>query len=195
MKSKKTKDRSCYGCGDLECQSRRFGEHDCPNWKSSKGNKKQIKQKIDPREIHCHENICFSLMDKKEEQQDKKSELKHVRDRVEKYRKQRINRGFDDSETWCLDRVIASFILPRLKRLKEISCAIPMYIANTEVSMPAELWNVLLDQMIETFVLIIEDKWSESEDYNTARKENDKRLDKINKGLHVFADYFIQLNW
>jgi hypothetical protein len=70
-----------------------------------------------------------------------------------------------------------------------------MYIANTEVSMPAELWNVLLDQMIETFVLIIEDKWSESEDYNTARKENDKRLDKINKGLHVFADYFIQLNW
>lgn len=33
---------------------------------------------------------------------------------------QRWTRGFDDSETWSLDSTISYFILPRLKRFKEI---------------------------------------------------------------------------
>ena len=40
--------------------------------------------------------------------------------KLEKYRNQRNERGFDDSETWSLDFTIASFIVPRLKRLIEI---------------------------------------------------------------------------
>ena len=42
-------------------------------------------------------NICFSLTEKDDE-------------REEKFIKQRIERGFDDSETWGLDHTIASFI-------------------------------------------------------------------------------------
>lgn len=37
-----------------------------------------------------------------------------------KFLRQRITRGWDDSETWSLDSKITEFILPRLKRFKEI---------------------------------------------------------------------------
>jgi hypothetical protein len=47
-------------------------------------------------------NISFSLIDK-------------VDDREELYSKQRIERGFDDSELWSLDSTIAKFIAPRLE--------------------------------------------------------------------------------
>lgn len=37
--------------------------------------------------------------------------------RLEDYQKQRLERGFDDTECWNLDITIASFIAPRLKEL------------------------------------------------------------------------------
>ena len=53
-------------------------------------------------------NICFSLTGK-----DDKREIDFI--------KQRLERGFDDSETWSLRDTIALFILPRLKRYQEIA--------------------------------------------------------------------------
>ena len=53
-------------------------------------------------------NICFSLTDK-----DDKREKDFI--------KQRIERGFDDSETWALNYTIARFIIPRLERYIEIA--------------------------------------------------------------------------
>ena len=53
-------------------------------------------------------NICFSLTDV-----DDKREIE--------FRKQRIERGFDDSETWSLRDTIANFIIPRLERYEEIA--------------------------------------------------------------------------
>lgn len=47
-------------------------------------------------------NINFSLTNKND-------------DREEEYSKQRIERGFDDSEMWSLCNTIASFIIPRLE--------------------------------------------------------------------------------
>jgi len=41
--------------------------------------------------------------------------------RLSRYRKQRDERGFDDTETWSLDTTIASFIAPRMKRYLEVS--------------------------------------------------------------------------
>lgn len=40
--------------------------------------------------------------------------------RIEKYRKQLIERGFDDSELWSLDSTMFQFLHLRLKRLVEI---------------------------------------------------------------------------
>ena len=46
-------------------------------------------------------NICFSLTDKDDK-------------REEKFIKQRLQRGFDDTETWSLRDTIADFVVPRL---------------------------------------------------------------------------------
>jgi len=155
----------------------------------NKKNMKIKKQKIDPKELFCHKNICFTLMDDKEEKDTK------LKKRSEEFKKQRISRGFDDSETWCLDQVIASFVLPRLKRFKEINCAIPCNVAHSEESMTEELWDKILDQIIEAFELIKKDEWSKQEVFELARKENEEKFNKIDRGLHLFADYFMQLNW
>ena len=39
----------------------------------------------------------------------------------EKYKQQRFEQGFDDTETWHMDRTIALFIIPRLKKFIEFN--------------------------------------------------------------------------
>lgn len=58
------------------------------------------KSKIDPKYIGVP-NIQFSL-------------TKENDDREKKFSKQRIERGFDESEIWSLRDTIANFIIPRL---------------------------------------------------------------------------------
>ena len=53
------------------------------------------------------ENINFSL------------DLKEDDERKEIFKKQRLERGFDETELWNLDTTILKFILPRLKAFKE----------------------------------------------------------------------------
>ena len=60
----------------------------------------------DPKDIGVP-NICFSLTEKDD-------------NREPEFREQRLNRGFDDSETWSLRDTIGNFTLPRLKRYREI---------------------------------------------------------------------------
>lgn len=65
------------------------------------------KNKTDPKELNIP-NICFSLTDSK-----------HPRE--EEFKKQRLKRGFDDSETWSLYSTIINFIIPRLERFIKIT--------------------------------------------------------------------------
>lgn len=62
----------------------------------------------DPKELGIP-NICFSISNDVDNPG------------AEEYRKQRVERGFDDSETWSLDCTIAQFIIPRLERYIELS--------------------------------------------------------------------------
>jgi len=55
---------------------------------------------------------------------------------------QRLTRGWDDSETWSLDVTIAEFILPRLKRYKQLSSEV------------IETDEEALDKMIRAFELL-----------------------------------------
>ena len=64
--------------------------------------KKTLKvEKFDPRDCNVP-NINFSLISDGDE-------------RNEEFKKQRLERGFDESETWSLDYTIARFIAPRLR--------------------------------------------------------------------------------
>jgi len=101
---------------------------------------------------------------------------------------QSLTRGWNDSDCWNLDVTIAKFIIPRLKRFKEIKYEYPAefiindrYTWNTEAS-AINKWNEILDKMILAFDLEI-------------KKCNGEKVDeeKIKEGLELFAKYYSKL--
>lgn len=125
------------------------------------GNKK------DPRYIGVP-NINFSIVDG----DDKRSK---------KFKKQRINHGFDDSETWSLDCTIAKFLLPRLERLYDIK-----YIIYGGQCADHKSRKKALKHMIQAFRIIA------SESYFLPSKEDQKKIDR---GLKKFYKYYGSLWW
>jgi hypothetical protein len=96
--------------------------------------------------------------------------------RWEEYKEQRHQRGFDDTELWNFDATIAKFLLPRLKRFKEITIGIPFEFSSIEE------WYNELDKIITAFQLIVDDDVFEV----------DSKL-KIDEGLDTFRKYFFNL--
>jgi len=97
--------------------------------------------------------------------------------RYKKHLKQLKKWGFSDSETWSLNLVIAEFILPRLKRFREIDIGMPGCLTESK-------WEEILDKMIFAFENIVKD-----EIYS-------KTIDiKIGSGLRLFGKYFRYLWW
>lgn len=100
------------------------------------------KTKLDPYGI---ENVNFSIFNPKD-------------DRADMFKKQRLERGFDESEIWDLRTTLARFALPRIKEylrivtfqgekkehlkdVKDIIVALEL-IANDEVMLPAVVKKV-----------------------------------------------------
>jgi hypothetical protein len=110
-------------------------------------------------------NICFSLTTED--------------DIREEYLKiQRIERGFDDSETWSLRDTIANFIIPRLEAFKEVS------------SKMVEFDSVLLtdiDLFLNAMKLVSKDKGM----LNLTQEEEKE----LQKGLDAFPKIFMSLWW
>lgn len=121
-------------------------------------------KEIDPKYLNIP-NINFSLTDKED-------------DREDKFKKQRIARGFDDSETWALDYVIASFIIPRLKRFIEVNSIN----FNNEYEKD---FGKSLPKMLKAFELVVRDEGS--------RIWTDKEEKQYNKGIKLFQEYFLAL--
>jgi len=108
--------------------------------------------------------------------------LGYNKEKEEEYHKQRMDNGFDDSETWSLDYTIARFIYPRLKRFKELTIGIPAGLSEQE-------WYDILDTMLDGFHLAATDD-------NTETPEEEKeRTEIIQKSLDLFAKYFFDLWW
>lgn len=110
-----------------------------------------------------HPNINFSLV----------STLSEIGERKELYKKQRIERGFDDTELWNLDSTILKFVLPRLKAFKECTCGYPGNVKSEEE------WQNILQKMIDSIEKIIIDE-AKDEDY---------------EGFELFKKYFFNLWW
>ena len=105
--------------------------------------------------------------------------------RYGEYVKQLNKNGFSDTETFALDSVISEFILPRLKRFKDINNGFPM-------GLTPEKWDEILDKMIFAF------DWSYNRDKSMVKKAN--QLDKDNyvryqEGMKLFAEYYHELWW
>lgn len=100
--------------------------------------------------------------------------------RQEEWKKQREEKGFDDTETWSLDTTIVDFILPRLKRFKELNNGYPP-------NLTSESWDEILDEMILAF-----EEYSKKHNVSSSLKMNDEIVDK---GFNLFIKYFHDLWW
>ena len=83
-----------------------------------------------------------------------------------KFAWQRKTRGFDDSETWNLDNTIANFVLPRLKRYKELNNGCPILDGFDESldennDKMHEEWNRIIDRIIFSLERISKDDESD----------------------------------
>ena len=110
--------------------------------------------------------------------------------RYKKHLKQLKDQGFIDSETWSLYGVIAEFILPRLKRFREIIPNYPM--GETENS-----WKEKIDRMIFAFDWILNGESECCRRFvgDEFAKEIDIGEKKCSEGLKLFAEWFQGLWW
>ena len=85
-----------------------------------------------------------------------------------------------DNEIWDLDDTLARYILPRLKRFRQIKTnSYPSRLSGLEE------WYQIIDKMIYSFNKCIEDEW----DYSNLEEEN--RI--YQEGMNLFAEYFRDL--
>lgn len=110
-------------------------------------------------------NICFSL-------------TKETDKREAAYKLQRIERGFDDSETWSLRDTIANFMIPRLERYEEIAKGF----LQRDESLIKEI-----EELLTAMKLITRDNGS-----CIFTEEEEKQVDK---GLEAFPKVFMSLWW
>ena len=115
------------------------------------------------------------------------SEVSAEDERQDIWKKQREERGFDDTELWGLDCTIARFILPRLKEFKnQTGGGFPPNLAvegDEDGDKGLELWENSIQTMIDAFELIAKDHVV----------TDDKEKEIIETGLDNFRKYYFSL--
>jgi hypothetical protein len=147
------------------------------NQKESKSTQKKSKDylqlSIKPEAIN---NICFSVAD---DVYEKDPIVK------EKHRQRRFEYGFDDTETWHMDRTIALFIIPRLKRFMEVNNGI----ANGETE---ESYYEKLRFIIQAF----ENYYTTDKYFNSVDIEERKKLtDDVKQAVEYLSKLWFELWW
>jgi hypothetical protein len=127
--------------------------------------KKTVKKKIDIKYLGIP-NICFSRTGETDT-------------RERDYKKQRINRGFDNSETWSLYETFARFMIPRLERFREIQAEC----SSNPSRLSKEEWAKILAHIQKALEITLLDSWTEKDQKN------------YTKGIRLFAEYFMHLWW
>ena len=147
------------------------------NQKKSKSTQNKSKDyltlSIKPEAIN---NICFSVADEIYEKDLVKKE---------QYRQQRFEHGFDDTETWHMDRTMALFIIPRLKRFLEVNNGIPN--DETEES---------YDEKIRFIISAFENYYVSDQYYNSVDIEERKKLtDDVRQAVEYLSKLWFELWW
>jgi hypothetical protein len=140
---------------------------------TQKKSKDYLQLSIKPEGIN---NIIFSVADDVYEKDLVKKE---------QYRQQRFERGFDDTETWHMDRTMALFIIPRLKRFMEVNNGI----ANGETQ---ESYDEKLRFIISAFEnYYVSDKYFNSVDI----EERKKLTDDVRLAVEYLSKLWFELWW
>lgn len=164
--------------GDAYIGIMHFKFDDENGWFKYTGNLPKLESK-DPYGIN---NVNFSLISPDHPKWDK-------------FTKQRLERGFDDSETWNLDLTIAKFVLPRLESFKESFMGYPGFLKNEDE------WKTILEKICKAFRLYINRDNDCIEDVRTIKmlheSDDPKKLMDILKdhedyeeGMNLFFKYW-----
>lgn len=122
------------------------------------------------------DNICFSVADEC---------YKKEPSTLEMYKKQRTEQGFDDTETWHLDRTIALFIIPRLKKFIEVNNGIPS--DETEES---------YNEKLRFIVFAFENYYATNKYYESVdNDERQKLTDDVKKAVEYLSKLWFELWW
>ena len=127
---------------------------------------------------------------------------------------QRVIRGWDDSDTWDLDYIIAKFTLPRLKRFRDIMAdpeyvfGIPIFSGQPHYDKDKKKWIKILDDMIYAFECICDEDFDDPYTFDKKsgidkngkiygihcdKEKQEKREKRITEGLELFGKYFRSL--
>lgn len=96
---------------------------------------------------------------------------------------QRLLRGWDDGDTFSLDHTAAIWMLPRLQRFRELTCAHPSYMTYEE-------WLETLDKMIYSLEVVSNPKkmWAGGIDW---REDGES----VQEGLELLGKHWLDLWW
>ena len=121
-------------------------------------------------------NICFSVAD---DVYEKDPVVK------EKHRQRRFEFGFDDTETWHMDRTMALFIIPRLKRFMEVNNGI----ANGETEQS-------YDEKLRFIIQALENYYATDQYFNSVDIEERKKLtDDVRLAVDYLSKLWFELWW
>jgi hypothetical protein len=104
-------------------------------------------------------------------------------EKLEKYKKQREERGFDDTETWHLDKTVALFLLPRLKRYIQVNNGFPGGLTE-------ELYNEKLNYIVKSF-----EEYYQDENVEVSLELEKERLSNAKKAVAILGEIWFDLWW
>jgi hypothetical protein len=140
---------------------------------TQKKSKDYLQLSIKPEALN---NICFSVAEEC---------YKNGTIELERHKKQRFENGFDDTETWHLDRSMALFIIPRLKRFMEVNNGI----ANGETE---ESYDEKMRFIIQAF----ENYYATDKYFNSVDIEERKKLtDDVRLAVEYLSKLWFELWW
>ena len=103
----------------------------------------------------------------------------------EMYKQQRFEQGFDDTETWHMDRTMALFIIPRLKKFIEVNNGIP-------TGETVESYNEKLNFIINAF----ENYYATNRYYESVDDTERKQLtDDVKQAVEYLSKLWFELWW
>jgi hypothetical protein len=108
---------------------------------------------------------------------------KDVPERLDHFKKQREENGFDDTETWHLDKTLALFLIPRLERFIQINNGYPG--GETE-----ESFNEKLNFILKSFK-----EYYNGENDEVSLELEKERLINANKAVAILGEIWFDLWW
>ena len=108
---------------------------------------------------------------------------KDVPERLDHFKKQREENGFDDTETWHLDKTLALFLIPRLERFIQVNNGYPG--GETE-----ESFNEKLNFILKSFK-----EYYNGENDEVSLELEKERLFNANKAVAILGEIWFDLWW